>query len=204
MRKLFPATVILAAVHFTSLLAPAATIGTPVTGFGVVTVNIATIGTSTFTVNETISAMQTMNNSGFSYAVNSSSGSTSYLVTLNVLNSTGQTWGGFRIGSGNFNNATGFYDIPNPTLISSIDLGVAPTPLSPSTSTSAFLEWTGLNIPTGTTAAFTFQLVTCPNCSGVNLLGTQPTATPEPATFGLLAAALAPIIWLGRRKRAQI
>ncbi len=194
MRKLFPTAVILAAVHFTSLLAPAATIGTPVTGFGAVAVNSSTIGASTFTVNETISAMQTMNNSGFTYAVNSSSGSTSYLVTLNVLNSTGKTWGGFRIGSGNFNNATGFYDIPNPTLISSIDLSVAPTPLSPSTSTKAFLEWTGLNILTGNTATFTFQLVTCPNCSGTNLLGTQPTATPEPATFGLLAAALAPIV----------
>jgi len=183
----------------------------PVGGSGTVSGNLAG---NNLTITEGISAFSPID--GFAIVLNVVSppfAASVYSVTKAITNNTGDTWNSYFVGVGCDTSSSsptaprGSVDCYSSGLSSRLNAIPAITSTAggaiSQTSNAAF-QVTGLNVLPGETLTLTFNLDTCPTCSGGQVMFQHAnlTLTPEPGSFLMLGSALIALpLWLRRRQR---
>ena len=190
--------------------APAAVITSisgPITGSGAIG---STISGTNVSLNESVTSFSV--NDGFATVIGllSPPGATTYAVTKTITNNTGSNWSNYFVGVGCDTNAN-TPTVPRGSVDcygSGLSLGITGSPGTSAGSVNSVNGGSfavgGINIAPGQSLTLTFNLLTCPNCTGGDVMFQYANLSnaPEPATTALVGGALVALSLL-RRLRKQ-
>ena len=179
----------------------------PFSGAGTVT---GIISGTNISLTESINSFSLNDGFGVQIGLSSPPGATTYAVAKTITNNTSSTWTDFFVGVGCDTSSSsptvprGSVDCYNTGLSLGIT-GAQTTSLGAiSGGNGGSFSVGGLNLAPGQTLTLTFNLLTCPNCSGGDVMFQHANvAAPEPATTALIGSALLTLsLWRRLRKRS--